>query len=153
RGVAGSRLSGPLSSRAWRSGRPAVCPLKQRVKLGLRKFNVIEKLIELARFLPEVEWKAVAVKDVGKPCKADQTIDRRRAVDPAEGSRRREIDTAFLHRLDARPHRIGPCLDAGVEVPVPRDDNVGVPDEDLLRRDLDDAAALTAGVGDIAAAG
>src|SRR5690606_22140617 len=120
-----SRLSGPLSSRVWRSGRPAVRPCKERVQLGFAKFDMIEELIELARFLPEVEWKTVAVEEVGEPREADQPVDRGRAVDPAEGRRRREIDVAFLYGLHARPHRIGPGLDTGMEVPVPGDDDIG----------------------------
>src|ERR1700736_2039370 len=48
------------------------------------------------------------------------------------------MDTAGLHRLDLAPDRVG--ADRSMKAPVDGQDSVGLPGEDLLRRDFDDRA-------------
>src|SRR6202022_57893 len=48
------------------------------------------------------------------------------------------MDTSSLHRLDLAPDRVG--ADCSMETPVDGQDYVGLPGEDLLRRDFDDRA-------------
>src|ERR1700738_2575135 len=48
------------------------------------------------------------------------------------------MDVAGLHRLDLAPNRVG--ADRSMEATVDGQDHVGLPGEDLLRRDIDDRA-------------
>src|SRR5712675_1126079 len=48
------------------------------------------------------------------------------------------MNVSGLHRLDLAPNRVG--ADRRMEAPVDGQDHVGLPDEDLLWRDIDDRA-------------
>src|ERR1700730_8155271 len=48
------------------------------------------------------------------------------------------MHVSALHRLDLAPNRVG--ADRSMEAPVDGQDHVGLPGEDLLRRDINDRA-------------
>ena len=62
--------------------------------------------VELAGHRAQVFREAIRVEDLGQPPQADQAIDRRREIDPAERQFRRQVHAPIAHGAHARPSRI-----------------------------------------------
>src|SRR5258706_10673586 len=98
---------------------------QQTIELRRRQIDVVEAAIEIARRLAQVAREYIGIEHGGEPARADETVHRRRLVEPGERQGRCEKDALVAHRLDALPERIGP--DAAIEALVQGYDHLGVP--------------------------
>ena len=104
---------------------------------------VIEAPVELHHLALQVVAEELRVEDFREPQQADHAVGAGRIVEPAEGQVRREIDALVAHRGDGIPHRQLPHL--AIEIRVVGDDDLRIPEDDLLQAHVGEAAALAAG--------
>jgi len=120
--------------------------VQQLVELGLARRLVIAARIEVTHNRPQVFRESLRIQDARKPAQADQPVDGRREVDPAEWHVGGKVDAPCLDRRQLAPQ--GVARRGRVEIGIYRDDDIGIPAQYLLDRHLHQPAPPQFG-GDI----
>src|SRR5262245_48904983 len=77
--ASGQPAAPPFVTRSFRGG-----AVKQRRQLLVAEVEMVEQVVEVARLLSEVDLRLLRVECLDQPVQADQPVDARGRVDPAE---------------------------------------------------------------------
>src|SRR3974390_2603968 len=118
---------------------PSIAPRQHLLDLRVAWSDMIEARIKLARAQAQVLGEALWIEQPGEPPQPDQPVGAGRKIHPAERQLRRQKHGVVAHGLDRGP--CGIAAHGGGKFRIYGDDHIRIPQEQLLERDICEAAS------------
>src|SRR6056297_3818746 len=132
-------------------GGPPFGPCQQPVQIVLGQIDVIKQLVEVAHIVPQIARPAVRIQKPCHPFQANDPVQGRGPVDPAERGRGRKINPPEFHRVDLLPQRV--IEHTVVKCAVPCDDDFRVGHDHLFDRGAHKPTGAAPFIGHVTPAG
>src|SRR5262245_4486178 len=93
---------------------------------------MIKKRVKIARFGAQILGKNIGIQNAAEPLQSEESVHRRRRIDPGKGKLRHEMDSSTSNGFDVFPNVV--IRSPSCKFRLTRNNHFRIPQEQLLRR-------------------